>query len=75
VATEPITIHVDAEAARAFNQASPEERRKLELLLNLRLLDVTKPGVSLRETMREISARAQERGLTPEILQDILDEP
>jgi len=36
--------------------------------------DATESGKSLRETMREISRNAQRRGLTPEILQSILDE-
>jgi hypothetical protein len=53
---------------------SDEERRKLDVLLSLRLREATRPGVSLKEFMREISRKAQERGLTPEILQAILDE-
>ncbi len=31
--TQEITIRVDAEAARAYAAASPEERRKIDLLL------------------------------------------
>ncbi|HKW22290.1 MAG TPA: hypothetical protein VJO13_12985 [Ktedonobacterales bacterium] len=74
MATEPITVHVDAEAARLFRAASPEERRKLETLLSLQLLDAAKPEISLRELMRRISLRAQERGLTEDRLQEILDD-
>jgi hypothetical protein len=33
--TEQITIQVGTEAARAFRAASPEKRRKLELLLGM----------------------------------------
>jgi len=72
--TEPITICVDAEAARAFKAASPEERQKLEAILSLRLKEATGSGESLREIMGEISRKAQERGLTPETLRAILDE-
>ena len=72
--TEPITIHVDPAAARAFKAASDEERRKLEALLSLRLMEVARSKGSLAEVMDEISRKAQERGLTPEILQAILDE-
>jgi hypothetical protein len=72
--TEPITIHVDAEAARAFKAASEEEQRKLEALLSLRLLEATDRSRPLKEIMSEISRQARERGLTPEILKDILDE-
>jgi len=72
--TEPITIRVEAEAARAFRSASPQERQKLELLLSLRLLEATRSTKSLSKVMREISQKAQKRGLTPEILKSLLDE-
>lgn len=75
MATEAITIHVDAAAARAYREASPEERRKLETLLSSQLLQATHPSVSLRELMRTISLRAQERGLTEQELREILDAP
>lgn len=71
--TEIIAIRVDAEAARLFKSAPPEEQRKLEALLSLRLSEITRPSVSLQEIMSEISRLAQARGLTPEILQTILD--
>jgi hypothetical protein len=71
--TEIIAIRVDAEAARLFKTAPPEERRKLEALLSLRLSEITRPSASLPEIMREISRQAQARGLTPEILQMILN--
>ena len=70
--TQEITIRVDPEAASAYLAASNEDRRKLDLLLSLRLHDVTQPGESLELVMREIGRRAQERGLTPEILESIL---
>ena len=72
--TEEITIRVDPQAARAYRAASEQERRKLDLLLNLRLQDALHPGGSLQELMRDISRKAQERGLTPEILESILNE-
>ena len=71
---EEITIHVDAEAANAYRAASDEERRKLDLLLTLRLKDATRSGGSLKQIMRDISRKAQQRGLTPEILKSILGE-
>ena len=64
--TEEITIRVDPEAARAYRAASEQERRKLDLLLTLRLHDALRPGGSLEDLMRDISRKAQERGLTPE---------
>jgi hypothetical protein len=71
---EPITIQVDPEAALAYRSVSDDERRKLDLLLSLRLREVTRPGASLEDVMDEISRNAQERGLTQEILKAILDE-
>lgn len=72
-ATEPITVNVDPEAARVFKNASPEQRRKLELLISPRLRSASQqPTRSLTEVVDEIGRRAQERGLTPEILEEIL---
>ena len=72
--TETITIRVDVRAARAFNTASDEERRKLEALLSLRLLEAAQTTEPLEHLMRRISHNAQQRGLTPDILQDIVHE-
>lgn len=72
--TATITIHVDPDAAKAFAGAPAEERRKLELLLNLRLQELTAPnGKSLKQVMDEIGAKAEARGLTPEILESLLN--
>ena len=69
-----ITVSVDSDVAKAYRSASDSERRKLDLLISLRLREVIKSEKSLREIMSEISRNAQRRGLTPEILQSILDE-
>jgi hypothetical protein len=74
MSTKTIQIRVDDEAARAYESASEEERKKLDLLLSLRLREVASPGRSLEEVMDEVSRKAQERGLTPEILESLLDE-
>ena len=70
--TETITIQVTPEIAKAFRSASASERKKMELLLNLRLLEVTRPSKPLEQVMREISRSAQERGLTEEILNELM---
>ena len=73
MATVPITIEVDAEAASVYNAASPEEQKKMQLLLSLRLRNLTlKPRRPLREIMDEMAAEAAANGLTPEILESIL---
>ena len=72
--TEEITLTVDSEVAHAYKSASPEERRKLDLLINLSLREATLSEKSLQKIMQEISENARSRGLTPEILQSILEE-
>jgi hypothetical protein len=74
MATATISIEVDADAARAYSEAPAAQRRALELLLDLRLRELTAgPARPLQEVMDEIGARAEQRGLTPEILEAILD--
>ncbi len=71
--TITISIEVDADSARIFSEASIDERRKLQLLLRLRLRELTTgPVRSLGDIMDEIGARAEARGLTPEILESLL---
>lgn len=72
--SEQITVSVDPDVANAYRLASDADRRKLDLLVNLRLRDATGSKASLKDVMLEISQNAQQRGLTPEILQSLLDE-
>ena len=74
MAADQITVSVDPEVAVAYRSASEDERKKLDLLINLRLRDATRSHTSLKDIMREISENARQRGLTPDILQSILDE-
>jgi hypothetical protein len=74
MSVEPITIQVETQAAEAYRALSEQDRRKVDLLLSLRLRDVTQSSRSLQEVLRDASRKAQERGLTPEILKSILDE-
>ncbi len=69
-----ITVRVDAETADAYEASSEVDRRKIDLLINLKLREVVKKVKPLEEVMEEISRKAQERGLTPEILDTILTE-
>ena len=64
----------EAEAARGPCWEAEQERRKAEMIANLGLDKVPETGKSLRETMSEMSRKAQERGLTWEILQSILND-
>ena len=73
MATKEISIRVSDQAAEAYRAASSAERRKLDALLSMRLMETVRSERSLEEVMREMSRRAQERGLTPEKLQEILN--
>ena len=73
MATTNITIEVDEVAARAFAEASLGEQQKLQLLLSLRLQELTSsPDKTVQTVMDEIGMAAEARGLTPEILEKLL---
>jgi hypothetical protein len=77
MATTSLTIQVSEEAARAFTQVSPEDQRKIQLLLDLRLRDLTispLPRKSLQDVMDEIGKNAAARGLTPNDLESLLND-
>jgi hypothetical protein len=68
-----IAIEVDEDTAKAYAAASEEQQRKVQLLLMLRLKEIIgAPKKSLQQVMDEMSAEAQSRGLTPEILESLL---
>jgi len=65
-----IQIRVAEPAAQAFEQASEQDRKKLELLLSLRLQElVAGPLRPLSQIMDEIGAQATAAGLTDEELE------
>ncbi|MCX6048105.1 MAG: hypothetical protein NT075_23645 [Chloroflexi bacterium] len=72
--TEAIIIHVSPEVARVYQSISQERQRQLEALLSLKLMEALESESTLEEVMNELSRRAQQRGLTPEILESILQE-
>ncbi len=65
-----ITIQVDEDIKNAFEGANSETQKQLISIVQL-FLRVNLHNKSLTEVMAEISDRAQQRGLTPEILQEI----
>jgi len=69
-----IQIRVSEKIAERFAAASQEERYKIEALLSLQLGDLIDPGRSLEETMDSMSKYAQAQGLTPEMLESILND-
>jgi hypothetical protein len=74
MSTVALTLSVDQEIAQAFASAKPEEQKKIQLLLGLRLRELTVgPRRSLDEIMDEAGAEATRNGLTPEILSELLN--
>ncbi|MEN9564725.1 MAG: hypothetical protein RIR73_2969 [Chloroflexota bacterium] len=68
-----INIPVDNETAKIYEQAPQADKKKMQILMSLWLREFEKPSVSLDELMDEISRKAQSRGLTPDILDSILN--
>lgn len=68
-----ITIPIDTATAHLYHRASPTDQQTIQLLLRLRLRELTTlPHQSLREIMDEIGAKAVARGLTAERLEELL---
>ena len=75
MSTETTSIQVEPDIANAYNSASQEDQKKIKMLMRLWLRELsTQSNMSLTEVMDMISDRAQARGLTPEILESILNE-
>lgn len=70
---ETITITVDEDVARAFRDADPHERLKLQALVNAWLKQTMK-GRMLDEIIRDVQAQAQASGLTSELLEQLLQD-
>jgi hypothetical protein len=68
-----VTVSVDNETAKIYEQASAADKRKMQLLLSLWLREFEKPSVSLEKLMDNVSRKARQRGLTAEILESILN--
>ncbi len=70
-----ITITLDKDVAEKYNTASDEERQKINLLIRLFLQDMIMPDtLSAQHILDVIGNEAQRRGLTPEILDQLLNE-
>jgi hypothetical protein len=71
--TDQITIHVDPEVATTYLAASETDRRKMDLLAGFQLAEYQRSPESLEKVMDAMSREAQESGLTPQILDSILN--
>jgi len=73
---QTITFEVTPEIAEAYQFASLEERQQIQEIVSLLLKKEKENDIDfLRKIMDEISDRATARGLTPEILEAIINEP
>lgn len=78
ITKEEITIKVPCEVAEAYRNATEEEKEQLQLKIAAILqsqfrIPKLESIARLRKTMDKASLEAQERGLTPEILESILN--
>ncbi|HFE67149.1 MAG TPA: hypothetical protein ENJ93_07795 [Chloroflexi bacterium] len=67
-----INIQLDEDAAQIYNRASEEKREKIRLLFSLWLREFE--DTTLRSVMDQISDNAEQRDLTPEILESLLND-
>lgn len=68
-----IVVPLDPKAARAYESATPEKKRKMRALVSLWLRDLAVSDYdSLEQLMDEVGSRAKARGMTPEILESII---
>ena len=69
-----LTIEVPEDVARAYEEASPSERQRAEQAMALSLLSRKEAAKKLREILDRMGKTAQERGLTQEKLEELLDD-
>lgn len=68
-----IRIPIPDSLARIYESASEEDKRKAQWLIELVLQDLFRTQTeSFQDVVRDISQRAAERGMTPEILEELL---
>ncbi|GCL35535.1 MAG: hypothetical protein ACKO9I_00765 [Sphaerospermopsis kisseleviana] len=68
---ETITLQVDPEIAKAYREAEPEKQKNALIVCNLILKELLK-NTSFEEIVQQIRQEAEENGLTPEILAELL---
>ncbi len=77
--TVEITIRVDPNVAAAYNRASPERQKEISNLIGYLLREPTprqraQAIDAIEQTAARASEEARNRGLTPEIFREILND-
>ena len=70
---ESITIPVDSEVAKHYRESEPEQQQKIVIFINV-MLKKAMNQKPLIEVMEEASKQAIANGMTPEILDSILND-
>jgi hypothetical protein len=70
--TIPVTLELEERAAQVYAHIHKNEREKLQQLFSLLVFEHNKLPDFLGLLMDTISLRAQQRGLTPTILEELL---
>ena len=70
---ETISFEVEPEIARAYQNSSSIERKKIQMTFNILVKQIMNTR-SLEDTIQEMQAQAKANGLTQEILDEILNE-
>ena len=68
-----INIPLDNQTAKIYQSAPQADKKKMQILMSLWLREFEKPSISLDDLMDDISRKAEARGLTPDILDSILN--
>jgi len=68
-----IAIQIDTDIAQAFQSSEPEQKQKIQTLINQWMRQALKIS-TLQNTMDKLSDEVESNGLTPDILQSILNE-
>jgi hypothetical protein len=75
MADTTITVTLDEATAEIYNMASPETQAKMQMLMQLLLREyATSTKLSLRELMDIIGDEAERKGMTPETLEQLLQD-
>ena len=72
--TTEITIQLSPDLADRYQGASSEVQQKAQFLLDILLNELASPPRPISVVMDEISENAQKRGLTPDILEALLED-
>jgi hypothetical protein len=68
-----ISIPLDPQTAHAYESTRAEEKRKIQALLSLWARELTAGELpSLQQVLDDAGKKAQDRGLTPEMLDSLL---